>query len=182
MKAEARQGRLLIRARPNLKRKRENDMQTITPFLWFDGNAEEAMNFYVSTFKNSKIVSVSRHGDGGPGPKGTVMTATFQLDGQEFFALNGGPQFTFSPAISFFVSCETQQEVDELWDKLSEGGEKQRCGWLKDKYGLSWQIIPSALGKMLRDKDAEKSRRVMKAMLQMDKIDVARLKQAYDQG
>jgi predicted 3-demethylubiquinone-9 3-methyltransferase (glyoxalase superfamily) len=155
-------------------------MQTITPFLWFDGKAEEAMNFYVSTFKNSKIVSVTRYGEGGPGPKGAVMTATFQLDGQEFFALNGGPQFTFSPAVSFFVNCETQQDVDELWEKLSEGGEKQRCGWLKDKYGLSWQIIPSALGKMLRDKDAARSKRVMTAMLQMDKIDVQRLKQAYD--
>jgi predicted 3-demethylubiquinone-9 3-methyltransferase (glyoxalase superfamily) len=155
-------------------------MQTITPFLWFDGKAEEAMNFYVSTFKNSKIVSVTRYGEGGPLPKGAVMTATFQFDGQEFFALNGGPQFTFSPAVSFFVNCETQQDVDELWEKLSEGGEKQRCGWLKDKYGLSWQIIPSALGKMLRDKDAARSKRVMTAMLQMDKIDVQRLKQAYD--
>jgi predicted 3-demethylubiquinone-9 3-methyltransferase (glyoxalase superfamily) len=151
-------------------------MQTITPFLWFDGKAEEAMNFYVSTFKNSKIVSVTRYGEGGPGPKGAVMTARFHLDGQEFFALNGGPQFTFSPAVSFFVNCETQQDVDELWEKLSEGGEKQRCGWLKDKYGLSWQIIPSALGKMLRDKDAARSKRVMTAMLQMDKIDVQRLK------
>jgi predicted 3-demethylubiquinone-9 3-methyltransferase (glyoxalase superfamily) len=157
-------------------------MQKITPFLWFDGKAEEAMNFYVSIFKNSKVGSVTRYGEEGPGPKGTVMSATFQLDGQEFFALNGGPLFTFSPAISFFVNCETQQEVDELWEKLSEGGEKQRCGWLKDKYRLSWQIIPSILGKMLQDKDAEKSRRVMKAMLQMNKIDIEILKQAYDQG
>jgi len=156
-------------------------MQKITPFLWFDGKAEEAMNFYVSVFKNSKVVRVSRYGEGGPGPKGTVMSATFQLDGQDFFALNGGPQFTFTPAISFFVNCETQQEVDELWEKLSESGKKERCGWLKDKYGLSWQIIPSALGKMLQDKDAEKSRRVMKAMLQMDKIDIKTLKQAYEQ-
>lgn len=156
-------------------------MQKITPFLWFDGKAEEAMNFYVSIFKNSKIVSVSRYGEGGPGPKGTVMTATFQLDGQEFFALNGGPQFTFTEAISFFVNCETQQEVDELWEKLSEGGEKSRCGWLKDRYGLSWQVIPSALGEMLRDKDAEKSKRVMMAMLQMDKIDIKTLRQAYEQ-
>ena len=155
-------------------------MQKITPFLWFDGKAEEAMNFYVSIFKNSKAGSVTRYGDAGPGPKGTVMSAKFQLDGQDFFALNGGPQFTFSPAISFFVNCETQQEVDELWEKLSEGGEKQRCGWLKDKYGLSWQIIPSALGKLLQDKDAEKAKRVMNAMLQMDKIDIQRLKQAYD--
>ena len=157
-------------------------MQRITPFLWFDGKAEEAMNFYASIFKNSKIGSVTRYGEEGPGPKGAVMTATFQLDGQDFIALNGGPQFTFSPAISFLVSCETQQEVDELWEKLSEGGEKQRCGWLKDKFGLSWQIVPTTLGLMLRDKDAEKSRRVMKAMLQMDKIDIEGLRQAYDQG
>ena len=157
-------------------------MQTITPFLWFDGKAEEAMNFYASIFKNSKIGNVTRYGEEGHGPKGKVMTATFQLNGQEFIALNGGPQFAFSPAISFLVNCETQQEVDELWEKLSEGGEKQRCGWLKDKFGLSWQIVPSALGVMLRDKDAEKSRRVMKAMLQMDKIDIEGLRQAYDQG
>ena len=157
-------------------------MKKITPFLWFDGKAEEAMNFYVSIFKNSKIGSVTRYGEAGTGPKGTVMSATFQLDGQDFFALNGGPHFTFSPAISFFVNCETQQEVDDLWEKLSEGGEKQRCGWLKDKYGLSWQIIPSALSEMLHDKDAAKSGRVMKAMLQMDKIDIKGLNQAYDQG
>jgi predicted 3-demethylubiquinone-9 3-methyltransferase (glyoxalase superfamily) len=157
-------------------------MQKITPFLWFDGNAEEAMNFYVSVFKNSKIVRVSRFGEGGPGPKGTVMSATFQLDGQDFFALNGGPQFTFSPAISFFVNCETQQEVDELWERLSEGGKKDRCGWLKDKYGLSWQIIPSVLGKLLQDKDAGKAKNVMQAMLQMDKIDINGMKQAYDRG
>ena len=156
-------------------------MQKITPFLWFDGKAEEAMNFYVSIFKNSKILSVTRNGEAGPGPKGTVMSTTFQLDRQEFFALNGGPVFTFSPAVSFFVNCETQQEVDELWEKLSEGGEKQRCGWLKDKYGLSWQIIPSVLGELLQDKDAEKSKRVMKAMLQMDKIDIKTLRQAYEQ-
>ena len=156
-------------------------MQKITPFLWFDSKAEEAVNFYVSVFKNSKIMSVSRYGEGGPGPKGSVMSVTFQLDGQDFYALNGGPHFTFTPAISFFVNCETQQEVDELWEKLSEGGKKERCGWLKDKYGVSWQIIPSALGKMLQDKDAEKSKRVMKAMLQMDKIDIQTLKQAYEQ-
>jgi predicted 3-demethylubiquinone-9 3-methyltransferase (glyoxalase superfamily) len=141
-------------------------MQKITPFLWFDGKAEEAMKFYVSIFKNSKILSANR----------------FQLDGQEFLVLNGGPQFTFSPAVSFFVNCETQQEVDELWEKLSEGGEKGRCGWLKDKYGLSWQVIPSVLGTLLHDKDTEKSKRVTKAMLQMDKIDLERLKQAYDRG
>jgi predicted 3-demethylubiquinone-9 3-methyltransferase (glyoxalase superfamily) len=156
-------------------------MQRITPFLWFDGKAEEAMNLYVSVFKSSKIVSVTRYGEGGPGPAGAVMSATFQLEGQEFFALNGGPEFTFSPAISFFVNCETQQEVDELWERLSEGGEKGRCGWLKDRFGLSWQIIPSALGELLGDKDAEKSARVMKAMLQMDKIDIQALRQAYAQ-
>jgi len=156
-------------------------MQKITPFLWFDGKAEEAMNFYVSIFKNSKAGRIRRYGEAGPGPKGAVMSATFQLDGQEFMALNGGPQFTFSPAISFFVNCETQEEVDELWEKLSAGGEKQRCGWLKDKFGVSWQIIPSALGEMLSDADAGKSSRVMKAMLQMDRIDIERLNQAYGQ-
>jgi predicted 3-demethylubiquinone-9 3-methyltransferase (glyoxalase superfamily) len=155
-------------------------MQKITPFLWFDDKAEEAVNFYVSVFKNSKIVSLTRYGEAGPRPKGTVMSVTFQLDGQDFFALNGGPLFTFSPAISFFVNCETQQEVDELWEKLSEGGKKDRCGWLKDKYGLSWQVIPSVLGKMFQDKDAERAKRVMTAMLQMDKIDTKALQQAYD--
>jgi predicted 3-demethylubiquinone-9 3-methyltransferase (glyoxalase superfamily) len=156
-------------------------MQKITPFLWFDGNAEEAMNFYVSIFKNSKVGRVTRYGDAGPGPKGTVMSATFQIEGQEFFALNGGPQFQFTPAISFFVNCETQQEVDDLWEKLSAGGRKERCGWLKDKYGLSWQIIPTVLGKFLGDKDPAKANRVMQAMLQMDKIDINGLKRAYDQ-
>ena len=156
-------------------------MQKITPFLWFDNNAEEAINFYVSIFKNSKVLSMNRYGDAGPGPKGTAMSATFQLEGQQFMALNGGPHFSFSPAISLFVNCETQQEVDELWEKLSAGGKKERCGWLKDKYGLSWQIIPSALGKMLSDRDPQKSKRVMKAMLQMDKIDIQGLKQAYEQ-
>jgi len=157
-------------------------MQKITPFLWFDHQAEEAMNFYVSIFKNSKVGRVTRYGEAAPGPRGTVMSATFQLDGQDFFALNGGPHFTFSPAVSFFVNCETQQEVDELWEKLSAGGKKERCGWLKDKYGLSWQIIPSALGKMLGDQDAEKAKKVMQAMLQMDKIDIKGLQQAYDRG
>ncbi len=156
-------------------------MKKITPFLWFDGKAEEAMNFYVSLFKNSKVVSITRYGEAGPGPKGTVMTAAFQLNGQEFTALNGGPQFTFSPAISFVVNCETQQEVDELWEKLSEGGEKQVCGWLKDKYGLSWQVVPTVLVEMLQDKDPEKADRVMKAMLQMGKIDIKTLQQAYNQ-
>ena len=156
-------------------------MQKITPFLWFDNNAEEAMNFYISIFKNSKIGSVTRYGDSGPGPKGTVMSATFQLNGQDFIALNGGPHFTFSPAISFFVNCETQQEVDELWEKLSSGGERQQCGWLKDKYGLSWQIIPSALGEMLQDKDTAKAQRVMEAMLKMNKIEIKALQHARDQ-
>ena len=155
-------------------------MQAITPFLWFNGNAEEAMNFYISIFKNSKVVRVSRYGDAGPGSKGSVMSASFQLDGQDFYALNGGPQFTFTPAISFFVNCETQAEVDELWDKLSEGGKKERCGWLKDKFGLSWQVIPSALGKLLGNPDPSRSARVMKAMMQMDKIDIATLQQASD--
>ncbi len=157
-------------------------MQKITPFLWFDGNAEEAMNFYVSIFKNAKTGNISRYGDGGPGPKGSVMSATFQLEGQEFFALNGGPMFRFSPAISFLVDCKTQEEVDELWEKLSEGGEKQRCGWLKDKFGLSWQIIPSELGKLMNDPDPAKSQRVMQAMMQMDKIDIAGLQRAYEQA
>ena len=156
-------------------------MQKITPFLWFDGNAEEAMRFYVSIFRNSKVGSITRYGDAGPGPKGTVMVVTFQLDGQEFIALNGGPQFTFSPAISLVVNCDTQEEVDAFWEKLSEGGEKLQCGWLKDQYGLSWQIVPTVLGEMMQDKDEEKSQRVMKAMLQMNKIDIARLKQAYAQ-
>ena len=154
-------------------------MQKITAFLWFNDKAEEAANLYTSLFKNSKIGNVTRYGEGGPGPKGTVMSVTFQLDGQEFIALNGGPQFKFSPAVSFLVNCETQQEVDKLWEKLSEGGEKQRCGWLRDKYGLSWQIVHSILGKMLHDQDPEKAKKVMKAMLQMDKIDIARLEQAY---
>ncbi len=154
-------------------------MQKIVPFLWFDHQAEEAMNFYVSLFHDSKVLSVTRYGASGPGPKGSVMSATFQLEGQEFYALNGGPQFSFTPAISLFVNCEAQQEVDELWEKLSQGGEKQPCGWLKDRYGLSWQIIPTALG-MLQDKDPQKSTRVMQAMMQMTRIDIARLKQAYD--
>ena len=138
------------------------------------------MNFYVSIFRNSRVVSVTRYGDAGPGPKGTVMSAIFELEGQQFYALNGGPQFSFTPAISFFVTCETQQEVDEFWEKLSAGGRKNRCGWLNDKYGLSWQIIPSVLGKMLQDNDAEKSKRVMQAMLQMDKIEIEGLKRAYE--
>ena len=155
-------------------------MQKIIPFLWFDGKAEEAANFYVSLFKDSRIVNISRYGDAGPAPKGTAMSATFELAGQRFIALNAGPQFKFSEAISFFINCETQQEVDDLWEKLSAGGQKSRCGWLKDKYGLSWQVIPTALGEMLQDKDPKKSQRVMQAMMQMTKIDIALLKQAYD--
>ena len=155
-------------------------MQKIAPFLWFDGNAEEAVNFYVSIFKDAKILNLSRYGEAGPGPKGTVMSATFQLHGQEFIALNGGPHFKFTPAISFFVHCQTQEEVDELWEKLAAGGRKDRCGWLTDKYGLSWQVIPDVLGKMLNDPDKEKSKRVMTAMLQMDKIEIKKLEQAYE--
>jgi predicted 3-demethylubiquinone-9 3-methyltransferase (glyoxalase superfamily) len=154
-------------------------MQKITPYLWFDNNAEEAMNFYTSIFKNSKIISISRYGDAGPGPEGTVMTGTFQLEGQEFMALNGGPEFKFTEAISLFVHCETQEEVDALWAKLTEGGEESQCGWLKDKFGLSWQIIPTILGELLGDKDPEKAGRVMNTMLQMQKIDIKTLQDAY---
>ena len=157
-------------------------MQKIVPFLWFDDKAEEAMNFYVSVFKNSRVVRVSRYGDAGPGAKGTVMSATFQIEGQDFFALNGGPLFSFTPAISFFVNCETQQEVDELWEKLSEGGKKERCGWLKDRYGVSWQIIPTVLGKLLGDKDPGKAKSVMTAMLQMEKLDIQKLQEAHERG
>jgi predicted 3-demethylubiquinone-9 3-methyltransferase (glyoxalase superfamily) len=156
-------------------------MQKITPFLWFDGKAEEAMNFYVSLFEDSKVESISRYGEAGPGPKGTVMSVTFQLAGQKFMALNAGPEFKFTPAISFFVNCETQEEVDRLWEKLSEGGQIQQCGWLQDKFGLSWQIVPSILGKLLNDPDPAKAARVMKAMLQMKKIDIEGLKRAAEQ-
>lgn len=148
-------------------------MAKITPFLWFNGQVEEAVNFYVSVFKNSKVKSLNRQG-------GTVFSATFELDGQDFFALNGGPQFTFSPAVSFFVNCETQPEIDDLWAKLTDGGEEQPCGWLKDKYGLSWQIIPSILGSLLQSKEPEKAQRAMKAMLQMKKLDIAALREAHD--
>jgi predicted 3-demethylubiquinone-9 3-methyltransferase (glyoxalase superfamily) len=155
--------------------------QKITTFLWFDNNAEEAMNLYVSIFKNSKILSVSRYGEAGPGPTGSVMTGTFQLEGQQFIALNGGPHFKFTEAISLFVSCETQEEVDDLWKKLTAGGgAPSRCGWLKDRFGLSWQIIPEVLGELLQDKDPKKSKRVMQAMLQMDKIDIKKLQQAHE--
>ena len=160
-------------------------MQKITPFLWFDNQAEEAVNFYTSIFKNSKILGVARYGEAGAKaagrPKGSVMTVVFELGGQEFIALYGGPVFTFSPAISFVVNCETQEEVDELWEKLSEGGEKEQCGWLKDKYGVSWQIVPTFLGEMMQDKDPKKSEKVMEALLRMDKIDIETLKQAYEQ-
>lgn len=158
----------------------KNTSPKITPFLWFDNNAEEAMHFYTSIFKNSEILSVSRYGEGAPVQAGTVMTCTFILDGQTFTALNGGPHFKFTEAISFYVNCETQEEVDELWTKLTDGGEESQCGWLKDKYGLSWQIIPTALGEFMGDPDPEKSRRVMEAMLQMHKIEIEKLQQAYD--
>jgi predicted 3-demethylubiquinone-9 3-methyltransferase (glyoxalase superfamily) len=155
-------------------------MQKITPFLWFDNQAEEAMNFYVSIFKNSKTLSCTRYGDAGPGPKGTVLVASFELDGQEFMALNGGPRFKFTEAVSFVVNCETQAEIDEMWAKLSAGGEESQCGWLKDKFGLSWQVVPPILSKLMQDKDPQKSNRVMEALLKMKKIDIATLQRAYD--
>jgi len=160
-------------------------MQKLNPCLWFDDKAEEAVNFYVSIFKNSKVGNIARYGEAGAEvsgrPKGSVMTVIFELDGQEFMALNGGPIFKFTEAISFIVNCETQEKIDEMWEKLSKGGEKGQCGWLKDKYGLSWQIVPPVLSEMLQDKDAEKTERVMKAMLQMKKLDIKTLKQAYEQ-
>lgn len=159
-------------------------MQKITPFLWFDDKAEEAAKFYVSIFRNSRIVDVARYGEAGAKvsgrPKGSVMTVAFELEGQPFVALNGGPIFTFSPAISLVVNCETQQELDDLWEKLSAGGEKEECGWLKDKYGVSWQIVPSVIGELMSD--PARSDSVMQALLQMKKLDIAGLKQAYDQG
>jgi len=155
-------------------------MPRITPFLWFDGNAEEAARHYVSIFKNSRIAETRRYGEAGPGPKGSVMSVAFQLEGQDFIALNGGPHYSFNQAVSFFVSCSTQEEVDELWERLSEGGEKIKCGWLRDKYGVPWQIIPTALGEMLSDQDPEKARRTMQAMLGMTKIDIAALRRAYE--
>jgi predicted 3-demethylubiquinone-9 3-methyltransferase (glyoxalase superfamily) len=156
-------------------------MQKIVTYLWFDNNAEEAIQFYTSIFKDSKVLSTSRYGDAGPGQKGALMTATFQLEGREFMALNGGPQYKFSEAISLLVNCTSQQEVDELWTKLSEGGEPGPCGWLKDKFGVSWQIIPTALGELLSSPDAAQVQRVMQAMLQMQKINIAALQQAADQ-
>lgn len=160
-------------------------MQKITPFLWFEDQAEAAVNFYISVFRDSRIVNVTRYGAAGAEaagrPKGTVMTIVFQLEGEEFIALNGGPAFAFSPAISFVVKCGTQEQVDRLWDKLSQGGEALQCGWLQDKYGVSWQIVPTILGEMLSDKDSAKAERVMRAMLQMNKIDINTLKKAYEQ-
>ncbi|MGB6451046.1 MAG: VOC family protein [Steroidobacteraceae bacterium] len=154
----------------------------ITPFLWFDGKAEEATRFYASVFKNSRLIDEIRYGEAGPGPKGALMSVTFELEGQKFIALNGGPQFKFTPAISFFVRCETQEEVDRLWDRLLDGGEPVQCGWLRDRYGLSWQIVPDGLERMLRDADAARSTRVMRAMLKMIKLDIAALQRAYDQA
>jgi predicted 3-demethylubiquinone-9 3-methyltransferase (glyoxalase superfamily) len=155
-------------------------MPTITPFLWFDDQAEQAMNFYLSIFKNSKVLGVNRYGAAGPGPNGAVMTASFELDGQAFVALNGGPMFSINQAISFVVNCETQQEVDEYWEKLSAGGQEGRCAWLTDKFGVPWQIVPTILGRLLSDPDSAKAGRVMQAMLQMNKIDIAALKAAAD--
>jgi predicted 3-demethylubiquinone-9 3-methyltransferase (glyoxalase superfamily) len=155
-------------------------MSTVTPFLWFDGQAEEAATFYVSLFPNSRITNVTRHGGAGPGPKGGAMTVSFELGGRPFIALNGGPHFKFSEAVSFSVSCETQEEVDRYWSALTEGGEEGRCGWLKDRWGLSWQVTPTALGRMLSDPEPARSRRTMEAMLQMKKIDLAELRRASD--
>jgi predicted 3-demethylubiquinone-9 3-methyltransferase (glyoxalase superfamily) len=154
-------------------------MQTITPFLWFNNQAEEAALFYTSIFKNSKMGGMSRNTEAGPGPAGAVMVATFQLNGQDFIALNGGPQFKFTEAVSFVVNCETQDEVDWYWEKLSEGGEKGRCGWLKDQFGLSWQVVPTILSKLMQDKDTAKAKRVTQAMMQMNKLDIATLQQAH---
>jgi predicted 3-demethylubiquinone-9 3-methyltransferase (glyoxalase superfamily) len=153
--------------------------QKIRTFLWFDKEAEDAAKFYTSIFRNSRITTVARYGDAGPGPKGSAMTVAFELEGQEFLALNGGPQFKFTEAISLLVTCESQQEIDELWGKLAAGGQEGQCGWLKDRYGLSWQIVPSALPHLLQDPDPAKSARVMQAMLQMKKMDLARLERAH---
>ncbi len=153
-------------------------MRTITPFLWFNNQAEEAARFYTSVFKNSKILSVSRYSKAGPGPEGSVMTVEFELDGERFVALNGGPQYTFSPAVSFVVNCETQQDVDHYWERLTEGGKEIQCGWLADKYGLSWQIVPTIVPELIRDKDPVKRKRVMEAIFKMVKLDVEGLKRA----
>ncbi len=155
-------------------------MQKITPFLWFDTQAEEAVNFYTSIFTHSKVGKIVRYGDAGPGPKGAVMTIEFQLDDQDFVALNGGPEYKFTEAISLYISCADQQEVDYYWEKLSQGGEKGPCGWLKDRFGLSWQVVPTVMLRWISDPDAEKARRVTKAMLKMGKLDIAALQRAYN--
>ena len=157
-------------------------MQKILTCLWYDNQAEDAVRFYTSIFKNSKIENISSYGDEGPGQKGMVLTITFELNGQEMMALNGGPEYKFTPAVSLFVNCDNQEEVDYYWEKLSEGGEKGQCGWLTDKYGVSWQIVPTILGTLMSDKDAQKSAQVMHALLQMTKLDIKMLKQAYEQG
>lgn len=158
----------------------DKPIQKITPFLWFNNQAEEAMNFYISIFNNARVLKTSYYSEGGPAPAGTLMTASFLLEGQEFVALNGGPQFTFTPAISFVVNCHNQDEIDLLWDKLSEGGQQQKCGWLQDRYGVSWQIVPANMGELMGSNDPEKSHRVMMALLQMDKLDISILQQAYN--
>jgi len=158
-------------------------MQKITPFLWYDNQAEEAANFYVSIFKNAKVLGLTRYGEAGPGPKGSVLTAAFELEGEKFTALNGGPQFKFTEAISFVVNCETQEEVDYYWEKLTaDGGAESQCGWLKDKYGLSWQVVPTILPELLQEKDPEKSNRIVQALMQMKKLDIAALKRAAEEA
>jgi predicted 3-demethylubiquinone-9 3-methyltransferase (glyoxalase superfamily) len=158
------------------------EMANITPFLWFNDNAEEAAKFYLSIFKDSAMLEVLRYGEEGPGPKGGVMYVTCQIDGQKFIALNGGPAFSFSSATSFFVECKTQKEVDDYWEKLSEGGEIQQCGWLKDTFGVTWQILPAGLNEVIHGADAEKSKKVFQAMLQMKKLDIDALRKVYEQG
>jgi predicted 3-demethylubiquinone-9 3-methyltransferase (glyoxalase superfamily) len=155
-------------------------MQKITPFLWFDQQAEDAVKFYTSIFPNSGVRTITYYGEAGPGPKGSVMTIAFELDGQEFIALNGGPHFKFTEAISFVVNCETQEEVDQYWEKLLEGGQEIQCGWLKDRFGVAWQIVPMALIEMLRDPDPQRSQRVARAMFKMKKLDLAALRNAYE--
>ena len=155
-------------------------MSKITPFLWFDNNLEEAITLYTSVFKNSKVTNMVRYGEGGPGNAGTVMTASFELEGQKFTGLNGGPHFKFTEAVSFYINCETQEEIDYYWDKLSEGGEESRCGWLKDKFGLSWQVIPNVLGELLGHPDRQKANNAMQAMMKMQKLDIATLKKAVE--
>jgi predicted 3-demethylubiquinone-9 3-methyltransferase (glyoxalase superfamily) len=155
-------------------------MQKMTTFLWFDGNAEAAMNFYLSVFKNSKVLNVTRYGKAGPGPEGTVMVAHFEINGQMFAGLNGGPHYKFTPAISFAVQCETQAEIDELWSKLSDGGKPNQCGWVDDKFGVSWQVVPAALGRLLSDPDPAKTERVMRAMLAMKKFEIQKLQDAFE--